>query len=209
MESPATTTASTPATTTGTAAQVPSGGWSRTDRAVQQATVDRALAAKTVDRLLTDTGFLVHAHPDVVRPLLDRARSETALRASRIYRAALHDHPHPHPALRAWLLDVHAQRLGSAHLTYSTAPGTTNPTDRPAWQTGWSCDALVYHRCLWTLTGHTDRVLSVATSVVDDRPVAVTGSAGRTARIWDLRTGHQIGPPLTGTPVLCRPWPPP
>ncbi|MFB7551767.1 hypothetical protein ACFC1P_29865, partial [Streptomyces sp. NPDC056154] len=51
------------------------------------------------------------------------------------------------------------------------------------------------------LTGHTGRVSSVATTVLDDRPVAVTGSVDETVRVWDLTTGQQI------TPLLFFPEP--
>ncbi|MFB7554244.1 hypothetical protein, partial [Streptomyces sp. NPDC056154] len=38
----------------------------------------------------------------------------------------------------------------------------------------------------------------MATTVLDDRPVAVTGSVDETVRVWDLVTGQQVGEPLTG-----------
>ncbi|MER8090090.1 WD40 repeat domain-containing protein, partial [Streptomyces sp. NPDC058316] len=38
----------------------------------------------------------------------------------------------------------------------------------------------------------------MATTMIGDRPVAVTGSADRTVRVWDLRTGYETGLPLTG-----------
>ncbi|MEV6395501.1 hypothetical protein AB0M39_12110 [Streptomyces sp. NPDC051907] len=41
--------------------------------------------------------------------------------------------------------------------------------------------------------GHSSRVTAVATTVVDGRPVAVTGGWDKSVRVWDLTTGHQIG----------------
>ncbi|MEJ8672788.1 hypothetical protein WKI71_43890 [Streptomyces sp. MS1.AVA.1] len=38
------------------------------------------------------------------------------------------------------------------------------------------------------LTGHTDAAFAVATTVVDGRPVAMTGSADTTVRVWDVAT---------------------
>ncbi|MFF1498427.1 WD40 repeat domain-containing protein, partial [Streptomyces sp. NPDC058316] len=48
------------------------------------------------------------------------------------------------------------------------------------------------------VTGHTDGVLTVATAVMNGRPVAVTGSRDETVRVWDLTTGRPVGEPLTG-----------
>ena len=42
------------------------------------------------------------------------------------------------------------------------------------------------------------RCAAVATPLLDGRPVAVTGSADATVRVWDLATGAPIGDPLTG-----------
>jgi WD40 repeat protein len=48
------------------------------------------------------------------------------------------------------------------------------------------------------LTGHTDEVRSVACTVVDGTPVAVTGSNDTTVRVWDLTTRTLIGSPTAG-----------
>jgi WD40 repeat protein len=54
------------------------------------------------------------------------------------------------------------------------------------------------HRALRnTLTGHTGTVSTVACTLLDGRPVAVTGSDDFTVRVWDLATG-QPGPTLIG-----------
>ncbi|WP_353962255.1 hypothetical protein [Streptomyces sp. NBC_00654] len=54
-------------------------------------------------------------------------------------------------------------------------------------------------RSLWqTLAGHTSAVSGVATGVVDSCPIAVTGGADETVRVWDPATGRHVGEPLTG-----------
>jgi WD40 repeat protein len=46
--------------------------------------------------------------------------------------------------------------------------------------------------------GHEGAISTLATSVVDNRPVAVTGGTDGTVRVWDLSDGRAIGAPLTG-----------
>ncbi|MFG2994142.1 WD40 repeat domain-containing protein [Streptomyces sp. NPDC048257] len=48
------------------------------------------------------------------------------------------------------------------------------------------------------LTGHSGKVLDVATTALDGRPVAVTAGADRALRTWDLTHAHGDGPPRTG-----------
>jgi hypothetical protein len=48
------------------------------------------------------------------------------------------------------------------------------------------------------MTDHTGGVSAVASTVLDDRPIAVTAGLDRTVRIWDLTTRTPIGDPLTG-----------
>jgi WD40 repeat protein len=48
------------------------------------------------------------------------------------------------------------------------------------------------------LTGHTGSVTSVAITVLDDRPVAVSASMDATVRIWDLASGQSHSQPITG-----------
>jgi WD40 repeat protein len=48
------------------------------------------------------------------------------------------------------------------------------------------------------LTGHEETIRSLDTVTFDDRCLAVTGGDDTTVRIWDLRTGTQVGDPLSG-----------
>ncbi|MEU4510757.1 WD40 repeat domain-containing protein [Nonomuraea wenchangensis] len=51
---------------------------------------------------------------------------------------------------------------------------------------------------LGSADGHTTYVSAVVTTVLDGRPVAVTGSGDNTVRVWDLSSGELIGAPWTG-----------
>ncbi|MGV9304497.1 protein kinase domain-containing protein [Nonomuraea sp. NPDC003727] len=70
----------------------------------------------------------------------------------------------------------------------------TPPTPAPA-LSPWSGKAV--GTALGTLRGHTDDVETVATTTVDGRPVAVSGSQDRTVRLWDL-TGRKLMATFTG-----------
>jgi serine/threonine protein kinase/WD40 repeat protein len=48
------------------------------------------------------------------------------------------------------------------------------------------------------LSGHAGAVYAVATTVLDDRPVAISAGADRTLRVWDLGTDQQLGALMTG-----------
>ncbi|MET9901697.1 caspase family protein [Streptomyces sp. NPDC006446] len=47
------------------------------------------------------------------------------------------------------------------------------------------------------LTRHTDDVFVVACTVLDDKPIAITGNSEGTVRVWDLKTRQPMGEPST------------
>ena len=57
-------------------------------------------------------------------------------------------------------------------------------------------------------TGHTKRVVAVATAQLRGRPVVVSGGWDDTVRVWDLATGAPAGSPFTGHTGSCARWPP-
>jgi WD40 repeat protein len=46
------------------------------------------------------------------------------------------------------------------------------------------------------LAGHNGEVNAVAAAMLNDRPIAITGSDDRTVRLWDLTTMTQQGHPI-------------
>ncbi|MGA5764628.1 WD40 repeat domain-containing protein [Nonomuraea bangladeshensis] len=86
----------------------------------------------------------------------------------------------------------------------SSLPRHEAPINRPAaWRVQPTWTSLLpkgVRSCppLGSADGHTTYVSAVVTTVLDGRPVAVTGSGDNTVRVWDLSTGELIGAPWTG-----------
>ncbi|MDW4911072.1 hypothetical protein RB628_38615 [Streptomyces sp. ADMS] len=153
-----------------------------------------------VDRQLADPRFLVHADPGEVLQLLDEASGPAVRLTSTVYRGSLHLHQSASPAVRRQVLALAAAQFGDRDLAQRLAKVTVDGAAEGAggWVPVWTTGALTDQRFRQCLTGHTDEVCAVATTVVDGRPVAVTGSADTTVRVWDLATGQPAGPPMEG-----------
>ncbi|MGW9210423.1 hypothetical protein ACWGR4_25960 [Embleya sp. NPDC055664] len=153
-----------------------------------------AEAADRLDDVLTDTEYLTHADPAALVAAFPNAHGDDAVLASSVYRASIGTHRHTDPPTRRRLLALDATRLRAQALA-------TAFTDKIA-SDGWTAVAATGGRldpaCRDTLTGHTAWVLAVACTVVNGRPIAVTGSFDHTVRTWDLTSGHPVGEPLTG-----------
>jgi WD40 repeat protein len=76
--------------------------------------------------------------------------------------------------------------------------------DRLAWRARFATASMLPTATIATLTGYAGPVLAVAVAELDGRPVAVTGGADETVRVWDLAEQGEIGT-LTGGPVLAGP----
>ncbi len=148
------------------------------------------IAAGRFDELVDDLGFLAHAEHDELMRDLRLAKSKDARLAAAIYRSSHDFHRTARPEDRLRLLALDAARFGATTLHDTTA----TITGAVRWSTGTRADV----RMLDVLEGHVGPVTSVACASVNDRPVAVTGGADATVRIWDLITGTPVGEPLTG-----------
>ncbi|MEY9860084.1 WD40 repeat protein [Catenulispora sp. GAS73] len=65
----------------------------------------------------------------------------------------------------------------------------------PVWSTG---SELPSPEQLAMFVGYYDWINAVACTVLDGRPIAVTGGGNRTVRVWDLATGRPVGDPMKG-----------
>ncbi|MGW9273110.1 AAA family ATPase, partial [Embleya sp. NPDC055612] len=153
-----------------------------------------AEAAGRLDELLADSEYLVHGDPAALVPAFPHAHTDDARTARAVYRTSIGRHRHTDPTTRRRILTLDAARHNAAPLVTAftdrthagtwTAVAATGGHLNPAWRD--------------TLTGHTGWVNAVACTVVDGRPMAVTGSDDRTVRVWDLTSGRPRGRPLTG-----------
>ncbi|WP_370740916.1 WD40 repeat domain-containing protein, partial [Streptomyces sp. Ncost-T10-10d] len=147
---------------------------------------------------MSDPGWLVNADPGQVLAALDGATGREEMLAAAVYRASAHVHGDASAGVRRQVLALDAARYGDHALS---ARITAVPVDGAAaarWGLEWATGSMVDHRLRQTLSGHTGGVCAVAAGMVEGRPVAVTGSADTTARVWDLATGRPLGEILTG-----------
>ncbi|MFI5809266.1 hypothetical protein [Streptomyces sp. NPDC051561] len=147
---------------------------------------DHALHAATgglLDEALADPEYLVLADPDRLVPQLTHATTPQARLAAAVYRHSRDHHTHATPDLRRRRLAIDAARYNAPTLRDALNHRTPAGTWAPAWSTGSNTSPAL----LDVLTGHTDWVRSVACTVLDGRPTAVTASDS-SVRVWDLTT---------------------
>ncbi|MGX1886716.1 hypothetical protein [Streptomyces sp. NPDC055287] len=144
--------------------------------------------------VITDPEYLVHAHPDNLMPHLHTIQSDPAGLPATVYRTCIGSHRHTIPATRRQVLALGAARYNSPPLLTALNDQADNHAWIPVYATGGTLSPALRN----TFAGHTGPVRALACTTLDGLPVAVTGSADRTVRVWDLTTGRQIGHPLTG-----------
>jgi WD40 repeat protein len=170
--------------------------WQDADPYLHRHLARHAVEAGRLDTLCADPEFLVHAHPDGLVPELRHVRSGDAADHAAVYRTTAHLHRAVLPRQRRDILAVDAARHGLPLLTARLArpPGGEAMPWSPAWATGSRISAA--HSL--TLAGPTEGVLAVAGTLLGSRPVAVTGGADGSVRVWDVWRGREAGPALGG-----------
>ena len=166
--------------------------WNNVDRYVRTHLAEHAAACGRLDGLLTDPGYTVVADIDRLLPLLWNAASAEAREAAAVVQLASADLRGRQEDERASYLELAARMRGADAMADRIAallPDRAWTVPRARWHT-----PAAHVR----LTGHQGTVSAVATSVVDGRPVAVSGGHDGTVRMWDLRDLVQLGEPLDG-----------
>ncbi len=163
----------------------PAGGgrraWHVADPYLLRHAAQHARDADRVDELLQDPEFLIHGDPEAVNDVLAAARTPSGLLAAAVYRASYGAHRDLRPEQRRQILALDAARFGATEFSNELARWAD-------WQPVWATGGQVSAELTATLTGHVGPVTGVATAILEGRPVAITTSGDRTARVWDLAT---------------------
>ncbi|MFG3001133.1 caspase family protein [Streptomyces sp. NPDC048340] len=158
---------------------------------VRQHLATHAAAAGGLAELIEDPGFLLAGEPLSLLRAFAAIEGEAARRIRGAYEQVAHRLTADRPlGERAADLQLSARRCAADGLADRVEElALARPwSARWAW---WSTSGV--HRLL---AGHTRAVGCVAAGLLDGRPIAVTGSQDRTARVWDLTAQRQIGDPL-------------
>ncbi|RSM68933.1 hypothetical protein DL991_40860 [Amycolatopsis sp. WAC 01375] len=144
-----------------------------------------AMRAGLLDTLITDADYLVYAEPDTLLLALHQTVTDGGALIGAIYRCSADIHRAIPPSRRRQVLATDAARFKATRLLNDLSTELVWP---PRWATG----RQINHALHATFTGHTRPVFGVACCVLDGRPVAVTVSDDRSARVWDLATAEEI-----------------
>ncbi|MFF2330170.1 MULTISPECIES: caspase family protein [unclassified Streptomyces] len=175
--------------------------WSRAHPYLRRHLATHAALGGVLDDLVQDPDYVVHAECDTLAPHLHLLTTDEGRLHGAVYRASIGTHRPLPPDERRAVLALDAARYG----VHETRRALTGRMAADAWKPVQASGSGVSPATHNILTGHTREVAAVACTVLDGRPVAVTGSHDSTVRIWDLETGRPVGSPLIGheTPVTA------
>ena len=107
--------------------------WQHAEPYLLRHAAQHATAAGRLEDLLQDAGFLTHADPAALAPLLAALPAGAADWAADTYRASYASHSRQPPAARAQILAVDAARYGNPGLAQRYPPQLSgSPSGRPA-----------------------------------------------------------------------------
>ncbi|MFD7916346.1 WD40 repeat domain-containing protein [Streptomyces sp. NPDC059752] len=114
-----------------------------------------------------------------------------------VYRASAALHGTLSPGARRHVLALDAARFGDRELAARFTAVEIEGEPAAEWDVQWATGSFVDQRFVCSLAGSVNW-RSMATAVVDGRPVAVgVGIEDGTVRVWDLETGEEACDPLT------------
>lgn len=160
--------------------------WSRAHPYTLRHLARHALPAGCLDSILEDAGFLVHVDADRLLPLLHLVSTDRARHLRAVYRRSISVHRRETSVARSQLLAVDAAREQDHELAREL---TASLGYTPRCATGERASTALRE----VLSGHTGAVRSVATTMLNGVPIAVTGGDDGTVRTWDLGHGRQRG----------------
>jgi WD40 repeat protein len=157
-----------------------------------------ASRGRCLDPFLDDPGYLLAASRPQLYAAFPSAISDQAKRHANVYRRAAHH------------LDVKPRQEWASYLELAArcngAPllaDTINLYFPRSWSACWASWRPGVTP-LYTATGHAGPVNAIAVVQLRDGPVAVSGGADGSVRIWDLETGFLVGRPITGHTAAVR-----
>ncbi|MFH8681257.1 hypothetical protein ACH4A5_16820, partial [Streptomyces lydicus] len=157
--------------------------WQVADPYVLRHAAQHAVHAGRAGELLQDPGFLINADADTVNAILRKATTQSERLTAAVYRTSYTLLRTLAPEERQHILVLNAARFQARELAAELARGAS-------WSPLWATGSQVSASNTAILTGHTDAVNAVATTQINDSPVAITGSDDNTIRVWDLITGR-------------------
>ena len=172
--------------------------WQHAEPYLRRHAARHAAAAGQLENLLHDSGFLTHADPATLAPLLASLPAGAANGAADTYRASYATHHQQPPTARAQVLAVDAARYGHAALAQDLSSAAFW---QPVWATGQSRSAGLR----LTMTSHIAPVLAVAAGRLGAHDVIISGREDGTVQVCDPATGQPTVRILTGhtAPVLA------
>ncbi|MCF1650415.1 WD40 repeat domain-containing protein [Streptomyces indiaensis] len=178
--------------------------WSRAHPYTLRYLASHARNAGLLDELVMDPEYLVNACPDGLVPHLAALKSGPPRVPAAVYAMGIGALRDADVAERRQILALDAARYNSPSLLTALNDRAADHAWIPVAATGSSLSPALRN----ILTGHAEKVTTVACTDLDGRPVAVTGSNDHTVRVWDLTTGRSVGQPLSGhtswvTAVAC------
>ncbi|MFB7737308.1 caspase family protein [Streptomyces sp. NPDC056112] len=171
--------------------------WPEADPYILRRLPAKAAAAGRLEELVNDAGFLVHAHPSGLAPLLHGLRSDKARLAAAVYRDHLDLHRSLGPEERRHILACDAARHRHTvlldRLNARCRPGRL----RPVWAAAGSSQAALSVQPLADGSGRP--ITAVGRMALAGRDVAVA-TDGEELRAWYLATGRPLDLPVLGPP---------